>query len=98
MKRIRAIVLAIEPDAKIYLYGSRARGQGREDSDWDLLILVDKPEITPQLEYEITSPLYELEFEVGEVISPMIYTEKEWFNKYTVTPFFSNVMQEGILL
>lgn len=98
LNRIRAIVLAIEPNAKIYLYGSRARGAGKNDSDWDLLILIDKEEITAQNEYDITSPLYDLEFEVGEVISPMIYTEKEWFGKYTVTPFYSNVMREGILL
>jgi uncharacterized protein len=98
LNRIQAIVLAIEPNAKIYLYGSRARGAGKNDSDWDLLILIDKEKITAQDEYDISSPLYELEFEVGEVISPMIYTEKEWFGKYTVTPFYSNVMREGILL
>jgi len=98
LNRIRAIVLTREPDAKIYLYGSRALGTGKNDSDWDLLILIDKEEITARIEHEITSPLYELEFEVGEVISPMIYTEKEWFGKYTVTPFYSNVMREGILL
>lgn len=98
LERIRAIILTREPNAKIYLYGSRARKTGKNDSDWDLLILIDKEEITPKLEYDITSPLYDLEFEVGEVISPMIYTEKEWFGKYTVTPFYSNVMREGILL
>ena len=27
----------------LYLYGSRARGDYHEDSDWDLLVLLDKP-------------------------------------------------------
>ncbi|MBQ5524583.1 MAG: nucleotidyltransferase domain-containing protein, partial [Paludibacteraceae bacterium] len=26
----------------LFLYGSRARGDNREDSDWDLLVLLNK--------------------------------------------------------
>ncbi len=29
----------------LFLYGSRARGDYHEDSDWDLLLLLDKPRI-----------------------------------------------------
>ena len=29
-------------DARLLLYGSRARGDAKEDSDWDLLILLNK--------------------------------------------------------
>ncbi len=31
-------------DAHLLLYGSRARGDFREDSDWDLLILLNRPQ------------------------------------------------------
>jgi uncharacterized protein len=31
----------IRPDAEIIIYGSRARGEGRLDSDYDLLVLLD---------------------------------------------------------
>lgn len=30
--------------SSLYLYGSRARSDFHEDSDWDLLILLDQPE------------------------------------------------------
>lgn len=46
----------------------------------------------------ISYPFYDLEFETGEVISPMFYTEKEWNSKYKVTPFYQNLMKEGRLL
>jgi predicted nucleotidyltransferase len=98
LNQIKRIVKDKEPSAKIYLYGSRSRGTAKKDSDWDLLILLNKDEISTEVEREITYPLYDLEFDTGEVISPMIYTEKEWNSKYKVTPFYQNVMREGRLL
>jgi uncharacterized protein len=98
LKEIKRIVLDKEPTAKIYLYGSRARGTMKPDSDWDLLILLNKDKITTDLEKSVTYPLYDLEFEIGEVISPMVYSEKEWNTKHKITPFYSNVMREGKLL
>ena len=98
LDRIKGIVLGKDPSAKVYLYGSRARGTTKPDSDWDLLILLNKDTITTEVERNVTSPLYDLEFEIGEVISPMIYSEKEWNSKHSVTPFYSNVMREGKLL
>ena len=37
--RIKANVLEVNPEAEVWLYGSRARGTAREDSDWDILVL-----------------------------------------------------------
>lgn len=98
LQRIKVLIQQREPSAKIYLYGSRARGTAKPDSDWDLLILLNKDSITNEEEQNITYPLYDLEFEIGEVISPMVYSEKEWNSKYRITPFYSNVMKEGLLL
>ena len=33
-------------DAKLVLFGSQARGDARQDSDWDLLILLDGERIS----------------------------------------------------
>jgi predicted nucleotidyltransferase len=98
LERIKKIVLDREPSAKVYLFGSRARGTMKPDSDWDLLILLNKDKITADIEKNVTHSLYDLEFEIGEVINPMVYSEKEWNSKHKVTPFYSNVMREGKLL
>jgi len=42
-KAIQNLVSALNPE-KIYLYGSHAYGQPHENSDIDLLIIVDQPE------------------------------------------------------
>lgn len=93
--RIKNIVAERDSTAKVILYGSRARGNARNDSDWDILILINQEKITAELESEFTNPLYELEFDSGQIISPMIYSEYEWNNKYRFTSFFKNVMREG---
>jgi len=92
---IKKIVTKKYPDARIILYGSRARGDFRKDSDWDLLILLNKERITNDIEETITNPLYDLEIDYGQVISPMIYSINDWNSIYSVTPFFKNVMREG---
>ncbi len=93
-KRIKQIIIEKAPKAEVYLYGSRARGLHHTESDWDILILLKQGEITDELEAEITYPLYDLEFDTGELISPMIYSEEEWNAKYSVTSFYQNVMRE----
>jgi predicted nucleotidyltransferase len=92
---IKRTVTKKYPDAKIILYGSRARGDFRMDSDWDLVILLNKEKITNDIEEAITDPLYDIEIDYGQVISPMVYSLKDWNNVYSVTPFFKNVMREG---
>lgn len=98
LNQIKKIVTEQEPKAKIYLYGSRSQGTAKSNSDWDLLILLNKDKISPEDEQKISYPLYDLEFDTGEVISPMIYSEKEWNTKHKITPFYQNVMREGRLL
>lgn len=95
---VKQIVIENEPDAKVFLYGSRAKGKAKPDSDWDFLILIPKSPVTTEDEKKITWPLYDFEFESGEVLSPMVYSEQEWYDKFSITPFFKSVMKEGLLL
>lgn len=98
LDKIKQAVQLYEPEAKIYLYGSRARASFQADSDWDILILLQQGEITSHIENKITDPLYDIEFETGEVISPIVYSEAEWNTKYKVTSFYNSVMKHSILL
>ena len=97
-KMIKLSVNKSDPSARIILYGSHARGDHKKNSDWDLLILVNEEKITNEIEKTIKYPLYEIEWEVGEIISPMIFSKIEWEKKYHITPFYKNVLSEGIEL
>ncbi|HIX75119.1 MAG TPA: nucleotidyltransferase domain-containing protein [Candidatus Parabacteroides intestinipullorum] len=83
--------------AHAYLYGSQARGNASLDSDWDVLILLDKQKIEAEDYDNVSYPLVELGWSLNECISPVLYTMKDWV-KYRFTPFVHNVKNEGILL
>lgn len=83
--------------AHAYLYGSQARGNASLDSDWDVLILLDKQKIEAEDYDNVSYPLVELGWSLNECISPVLYTMKDWV-KYHFTPFVHNVKNEGILL
>ena len=84
-------------DATIMLYGSRARGDNRKDSDWDLLILLNKEKVTLNDIDEVEYPLRELGWSIGQDINPVLYTNKEW-NENSFTPFCKNVTEDCIIL
>ena len=84
------------PESEIILYGSRARGDNQNDSDWDLLVLIDAPEISFNREKKIIDDFYELEVDVGEAFSPLIYRKSDWEERYVHTPLFENINKEGI--
>jgi len=95
---IREIIQNEAPDAKIILYGSEARGDSQQNSDIDLLILLNKDEVTLEDEEKITFPIYLLELKTGVLISSLVVSKKSWENRPFKTPFYVNIMNEGIEL
>ena len=95
---IKNSVRLTEPDATVILFDSYARGDYGPDSDLDLLILIDKEKVTSEDEKKIKYPLYDIEFETGQIISPLVFSKKEWETKHRITPLYENIQKEGIVL
>jgi uncharacterized protein len=96
--RITRSVREIEPDAIVILYGSFARGENKPHSDMDILILLNKNKITREDEVRVKYPLYDIEFETGQVISPIVLAKIDWETRHRITPFYENVKREGVVL
>lgn len=98
LNSLKEIIHREAPSARVILYGSEAREEAGPESDIDLLILLDKDKLTLEDETKITYPIYELELQTGVLISPMVLAKKSWENRQFKTPFYINVMNEGIEL
>lgn len=98
LKQVKDAVLQIEPTAEVVLYGSRARGDSRAESDWDFLVLVDGPVDDDRVD-GIRHRLYKIEWESDEILSAIVRSREQWNNlPLSSTPFHQNVEAEGIAL
>lgn len=96
ISRIKETLHRNEPGLQIVLFGSEARGDARADSDIDLLLLVDKEPVTLADKMALTAPLYDIELETGIQINPIVESLRKWGKRFT--PFYENIIKEGILL
>ena len=94
---IKQNISDIDPGTQVILYGSRARGEEKEESDWDILVLTDYS-VDIEKERDFRNHLYDLELETGEPFSVFVYSKTDWDTKQRVTPFYRNVTNEGIPL
>lgn len=83
--------------SRVWLYGSRARGEEHSNSDWDILVLIDKPSITQSDFALFAYPFVELGWKCDEDVSPQLYTNSEW-NDRRFTPYYENVEHDKLVI
>lgn len=86
---------------KIILYGSYARGDYKENSDIDIMILTD---LTDEeiIEYreKISDIAFDIEFEnnFDIMLSPLVKNINKFNYWLDVLPFYMNIKKEGVIL
>ena len=93
LQAVKRSVLEIDPQAEVWLFGSRARGDARPDSDWDFLVLTPKP-ANGTYKRQVRDQLYDVGFDTNHPISTIIQSRSDapfWMQ----TDLYQNVVEEG---
>ena len=98
LDRVRQTIRQAEPEARVILFGSRARGDATPESDWDLLIVLDGT-VSPQRADAVRHRLYDLALDTDTVFSAIIYSQEHWESpRYRATPLHARVAADGVAL
>ncbi|HLB73219.1 MAG TPA: nucleotidyltransferase domain-containing protein [Sedimentisphaerales bacterium] len=98
LRRCKTAVTDVAGDAELVLYGSRARGDAKEHSDYDILVVVDGP-VDMALKERILANVYPLLLETGRMLTLIIYSKQQWDSPlYRAMPLHKNVDREGLLI
>ncbi len=65
------------PDTEIFIYGSKVRGDSDEESDIDVLVLLNR-EVNNTLEEKIFSTAFKVELKYNVIFGIIVYPQKFW--------------------
>ncbi|MBC8386989.1 MAG: helix-turn-helix domain-containing protein [Actinobacteria bacterium] len=86
------------PDAKIILYGSKARGVFNKESDIDVLIIL-KNKVDDSLREKIFSISFKIELKYDVIFGILVESEDFWNSPPAkAMPIHGNIDREGILV
>ena len=85
--------------AKVILYGSYARGDNKENSDIDIMVLTTlTDEEIDKKETALFDLAFDFQIEYGIDISVIVKNEGHFNHWLGALPFYDNVKKEGIVL
>jgi predicted nucleotidyltransferase len=80
---------------EIWLYGSRARGDAQDGSDYDMLLVAEGA--VPDLRVKVQKAEWVCMERHNALVSSIVYTEEQWAERKQ-TPLGWNIQREGKLV
>lgn len=95
LERFASQVRRDVPRAAVWAFGSRVRGNPHPDSDLDLCVVV--PQITPQVRDLIYATAWEIGFDHGRVLAPIVISE-DGFERgpMSASTLVANIRRDGV--
>jgi len=98
LKTIKSVAWQLFPDCRVILFGSRARQDVKNDSDYDILLIIDKT-LTPSEKIPLRTQLKKSLLKYQILSDILIQSEKEVRVKSKLTGHIvKTIMREGIAI
>lgn len=84
---------------KIILFGSYARGDFEEDSDVDIMVLLDCPrDDLPKYRKMLSGVSSDVSLDNDVTVSLMLNDKNTFYGMMDILPFYQNVQRDGVVL
>jgi len=83
-------------ESEVIIFGSQARGDAKTGSDLDLCVIIEKN--SRAIQNQILDCAWEVGFQYGIVIAPLIYSKRDWAGIMSQSPIVQSIRSEGIKL
>jgi predicted nucleotidyltransferase len=91
---IKNSILELIPDAEVILFGSRARKDNHDESDWDILVLTNN-KVTHSLKRQISDKLFYISLEFESCINTLTLNKSDWNEKFKYYPLHFEIEKDG---
>ena len=97
-QKVKAVVRSVDPLAIIILFGSRARGDTSEESDWDFLVLSNTDDVETLASVMGRAIRIQVEMVHDIAVSLLVQNKMIWEEDYAVTNIYDSIQEEGMKL
>jgi len=96
VNKVKEVVARYDKGAEVILFGSRARGDWHEESDWDFLVLSQLDEKSDAKDKIRVDILHEIEYKTFDVVFILFHNKHVWEEDYVVTDIYDSIQEDGI--
>ena len=97
LQRIKKDILDLIPGAEVVLFGSRARDDHHEESDWDILVLIES-KVTHKLKRQVSDKLFYISLEFEICINTLTINKNDWNGKFKYYPLHFEIEKDGMVI
>ncbi|MDH7553063.1 MAG: nucleotidyltransferase domain-containing protein [Spirochaetota bacterium] len=94
---LKKIIQMHYPDAELILFGSKARGDSSNDSDIDILMLLDGS-VDDYVRENIFNVAYQIELKYDVVFGIIVEAKMLWYSdKAKYIPLYDSIQKDGVI-
>lgn len=98
LTQIKEAIISALPDVKtIYLFGSRAKGNAKDDSDYDIYAVIQDGSLRPLVAMQIINRFIRV-LKISKPVDILVSSNTDFLKRKELPTIEKNVAKEGVVI